>query len=202
MKRTLLLTGFEPFGDWKTNPSFDALKLATKMNLFDAADANIEIAEVPVAYETAFDALDSLVREITPEAILHFGLHGGMQRGPDVIYIETTARNRNGANKADNSGVSRGAGPIIENAAAELPSGLPTKAMHDSLKAAGFNSELSDDAGGYLCNYLFYRSVHAYGQKINCGFVHVPPVDTQGGLISLDQMAQAVTKLASAAIEA
>ena len=202
MTRTLLLTGFEPFGDWEINPSFDALKLAAKTELFDLTDVNIEIAEVPVAYDSAFEALDGLVQEIKPDAILHFGLHGGMSRGKDVFYIETTARNRNGAHKPDNSGIQRDDGAIIDGAPDELPSSLPVSAMRDVLKTEGFQAELSDDAGGYLCNYLFYRSVHAYGQNFNCGFVHVPPVDTQGGVISLERMAIAAATLARSALEA
>lgn len=196
MATTLLLTGFEPFGDWKTNPSYDALKLADNTGLFDAPDIEVCIAEVPVAYDSAFETVQMLVESENPTAIVHFGLHGGLKRANDVIYIETTARNRNGATKADNSGQKRDATKIIVNAADTIATTLPVSTICNTLQGAGLRAETSDDAGAYLCNYLFFRTLHAYGQKIPCGFIHVPPVDTLGGVITVERLANAVASIA------
>jgi len=37
----------------------------------------------------------------------------------------------------------------------------------------------SDDAGGYLCNYVFFRALHVLSSvpRKRIGFVHVPPVE-------------------------
>ncbi|MEN8184635.1 MAG: pyrrolidone-carboxylate peptidase, partial [Myxococcota bacterium] len=38
----------------------------------------------------------------------------------------------------------------------------------------------SDDAGGFLCNHVFYRArdwVEHAGLAIPCGFVHLPPLE-------------------------
>ncbi|MCF6228028.1 MAG: pyroglutamyl-peptidase I [Planctomycetes bacterium] len=196
MTKKLLLTGFEPFGDWQSNPSFDALKFAADAGLFDAPDLAVEIAEIPVDYNRVFDTVERLVESVKPAAIVHFGLHSGLARGRDVIYIETTARNRNGASKPDNAGIQRDAGVILANEPATIATTLPASALCNALSRAGFSVETSDDAGGYLCNFLFFRTLSAFGEQFPCGFIHVPLVDTLGGVITLERMAHAMATVA------
>src|SRR5690606_25057076 len=55
----------------------------------------------------------------------------------------------------------------------------------------------SDDAGGYVCDDLFFRTRHHLertGATIPCGFVHVPPAaqTDDAGHLSLAAMTRAV----------
>ncbi len=193
--RCLLLSGFEPFGQWESNPSWDALIRAEQLGLF--GDRDVRVLRVPVAYDRAFEALQQAIVHYQPTAAISFGLHGGMKdRGADVIYVESTARNRDGADKPDNAGIQRAALPIEADGPATLASGLPVAAMVTALREGGFSAEVSDDAGAYLCNHLFYRAALAYGDVFPYGFVHVPPVQSLGGSLTLDRLAQAVALLA------
>ena len=190
----ILASGFEPFGDFTSNPSWDALKLAQSGELL-AADTHITC--LPVDYERTFDAFSTAVEAIKPELAVSFGLHGGIKgRGADVIYIETTARNFDGANKPDNAGQRRKM-PIIPGALDTMNATFPANNLLAALNEAGFKAELSDDAGAYLCNHLFYRGLHAYTGRFPYGFVHVPPVDTMGGVLSLKDMARAMAIMAN-----
>ncbi|MBX3459886.1 MAG: pyroglutamyl-peptidase I [Planctomycetes bacterium] len=194
MKR-ILMTGFEPFGDWKINPSWDALELAENRGLFDRLE--VSLARIPVTYGGAFAAFERAVREHQPVAAVSFGLHGGMRgRDADAIYIETTARNRDGAGKADNAGVMRAAIEIEPGSPPQLQSTLPMSAMIGALKRAGFNAQSSDDAGAYLCNHLFYRGALLCGGRFPYGFIHVPPVESQGGVLTLEQLARVAAAVA------
>lgn len=194
----ILLTGFEPFGDWKTNPSWDALVYARDHGLFDGLE--IALARVPVVYATAFGALDLAVEQHKPETAISFGLHGGMGgRDARTIYVETTARNRDGASKADNSGVARAECAIDAAAPATLPSALDSTAIVRALKADGFAAAESADAGAYLCNHLFFRGASALRGRIPYGFVHVPPVQPMGGTLPLDRLARAAALIARVA---
>lgn len=194
MKR-VLLTGFEPFGDWKSNPSWDALELAENRGLFDRIE--VSLARIPVTYGGAFAALERAIREHEPSAVVSLGLHGGMRgRDADAIYIETTARNRDGAGKADNAGVVRAAIEIEPASPGQLQSTLPMSALIGALKRAGFNAQSSDDAGAYLCNHLFYRGALFCLSRIPYGFIHVPPVESQGGVLTLAQLADAAALVA------
>lgn len=51
--------------------------------------------------------------------------------------------------------------------------------LADKLKAAGHNVELSESAGRYLCNYIYFRSLQACTSVPNWHalFVHFPPLD-------------------------
>jgi pyroglutamyl-peptidase len=186
-----LLTGFDPFGEWASNPSWDALVRADQLGLF--GDTRVELVRAPVTWEGAFEALERAVAGNPPDFAISFGLHGGLKsRGGDTIYIETTARNRDGAAKPDNAGIQRAALPIEEDGPDTLPTGLPAGAIVAALKGEGFSAEASDDAGAYLCNHLFYRGALAFGARFPYGFVHVPPVESLGGSLTLDRLAAAV----------
>ncbi|MBZ0135938.1 MAG: hypothetical protein K8I27_06155 [Planctomycetes bacterium] len=190
----ILLSGFEPFGAFATNPSWDALKHAFDTGLLPA-DAHT--VRLPVSYDATFKAFATSVDAVKPEAAISFGLHGGLQgRESGAIYIETTARNRDGANKPDNTGVQRGAAAIIADAPASLAATFPANALLEALQQAGFNAQLSDDAGSYLCNHLFYRALHAYKGRFPYGFVHVPPVDSMGGVYKLEELGRAMAIMA------
>lgn len=211
--RRVLLSGFEPFGDFASNPSWDALVHARDEGMFETG---VRLARIPVAYEQAFAVFEKAAIEYEPEAAISFGVYGsprdsgsfrranglqgsdpvsGTETGSDpfgVIYLETMARNRDGAGKPDNAGQLRGTEPIEPGAPAALAASFPASALKQALHEAGFAAELSEDAGGYLCNHLFFRAGLAFGGDIPYGFVHVPPVDSMGGALSLGELARAI----------
>ena len=54
---------------------------------------------------------------------------------------------------------------------------LPVAAMVASLERAGIPSEVSNSAGTYVCNHVFYRVMHDLarrGRDLPAGFVHLP----------------------------
>ncbi|MCC6464050.1 MAG: hypothetical protein IT463_01775 [Planctomycetes bacterium] len=200
MTPRLLLTGFEPFGNWRVNPSWDALVLAQSQGLF--AGTEVHLARLPVTWNGAYSAFEDAVRRCTPHAAVSFGLHGGMAgREAATVYIERIARNRDGATKPDNDGRQGGQGAILAHAPETLSSTLPLEPMRNALRDAGRQAEYSDDAGGYLCNHLFFRGAAALQGRIPYGFVHVPPVEGMGGSLSLLQLAQAMAQLAAVVAE-
>lgn len=194
----ILLTGFEPFGAFKTNPSWDALVYARDHGLFSTLD--VALARIPVTYDVAFAAFAAALKQHAPRVAVSFGLHGGLSgREGDVIYVETTARNRDGASKADNAGVTRPEQPIDASAPATLAGTLDVAALLNALGAAGFCAQASDNAGAYLCNHLFFRGAQALQGQIGYGFVHVPPVKDMGGVLALESLARAVAIVARVA---
>lgn len=51
---------------------------------------------------------------------------------------------------------------------------LPVSTALPILRRAGVPTDVSDDAGLYVCNSLFYETLHALPEDIKVGFVHVP----------------------------
>lgn len=194
----LLLTGFEPFGDFATNPSWDALVLARDLGLLAGLD--VTLARIPVVYDTAFAVFGAARAQASPDLAISFGLHGGLRgRDAGTIYVETTARNRDGATKADNSGQQRPEQPIEPGAPDTLAATLDTAAIVAALTGAGFAARTSDNAGAYLCNHLFFRGARALQGQIAYGFVHVPPVKSMGGILTMEQLARAMALIARTA---
>lgn len=195
----VLLSGFEPFGSFSFNPSWQALLRASQGSLLPPG-ARFGLVEVPVTFDRAFAVFKHALVGFCPDVALCFGVHAGMAgRGAETIYIERLARNRDAATKADNQGQIRKQSTIHPDAPLEISTRFAVEPFLSTLAAEGFEAEVSDDAGGYLCNHLYFRAAHAFGAEIPILFVHVPPVEGAGGTMKLSRLASAVSLLAGEA---
>lgn len=83
----------------------------------------------------------------------------------------------------------------IDDGPNTLPSTLPLERIYAELDDKGIPVHWSEDAGGYMCNYIFRLS--AFRDKVKggegmIGFVHVPQVLEDGMGMELGRMEQAV----------
>lgn len=181
-KKTLLITGFEPFGD---DPS--ALNLNPSAAIAQALHGQcintwqIEGHVLPCVFEQSVRVLTRLIKTHSPAAILCIGQAGGRS----AISIERLAVNWDEASLADNAGVVRSGQTIGRHAPAAYFSTLPIHTMRDNLLAQGIPTELSSTAGHFVCNHVFFSLMHALrGKKIPAGFVHVPYLPEQAAKAS------------------
>jgi pyroglutamyl-peptidase len=170
----ILVTGFSVFPGAPVNPTEKLIAaLRADPGLLPAA-ADIRLEILPVEYGVVPGLLETFGREFAPDIAIHFGLSAKATG----FTLERLARNEIAANRADNSGIQPRAARIIDGAG-DFASTLPLNAIHGALAAAGLPVAWSDDAGGYLCNYLFYLSLSgdfpAFAPEFS-GFVHVPPL--------------------------
>jgi pyroglutamyl-peptidase len=155
---SVLVTGFEPFGEHAVNPS------ALIAKSFDGV-------VLPVSFARAADALRVAIDERDPDVVVCLGLADG----DTAISAERFAHNIEEADVIDNDGA-RGSGAEIDPAGPlALRSTLPVDAIVAALREEGFPAEISRDAGGYLCNHIFYVLMQTLDPKRIGGFVHVPP---------------------------
>lgn len=166
----VLVTGFEPFGAHDVNPS---QLLAEQLGG----------VVLPVSYARAAEALRAALREREPELVLCFGL----AETRTAISVERFAHNLDEASTADND-AAPGSGAEIEPAGPlAVRSTLPVDEIVVSLRERGLPAEVSRDAGGYLCNHVFYVLLRTLDAGSRGGFVHVPPLD----VLPLEQLAEA-----------
>ena len=95
---------------------------------------------------------------------------------PDIT-IERVAINIDDARIADNEGNQPVDVPVVEEGPAAYWSTLPMKAIVKRLQAEGIPASVSQTAGTFVCNHLFYGLMHELekqDQKIKGGFVHIP----------------------------
>ncbi|MCA8938772.1 MAG: hypothetical protein KDB07_03125 [Planctomycetes bacterium] len=176
-KTKLLLTGFEPFAKVRRNPSWEGLAAIPVL------PEGVERLCLPVDWRAADDAIRNALDEFKPDAVISFGVHSGGEsggRGYQTFYPETQAFNVDAASIADNGGDLRKGvliDPDLPHTHARQGNGIAE--LDAALRAAGHESEISQDAGRYLCNHAYYRVLEARDSGESpikmAAFVHVPP---------------------------
>lgn len=173
--KKLLLTAFEPFAGEKMNPS---LEVARQMSRVEFSGALINAAELPVDRHQAVTTALELIHAGRPDIIIMLGEAGGRFR----ITPERIAINVDDFRIPDNAGNQPKDEPIVEGTAAAYFSTLPIRAMVDRIVSAGIPAAISNTAGTYLCNRLFYSVMHAIsseGLPAIAGFIHLPYLHEQ-----------------------
>lgn len=171
---SLLITGFGRFPGAPFNPTATlARRLAAKRRPA-LADA-FRIAHVfRTSYAAVEDELPKLIARHEPDAILLLGLAG---RTP-FVRVETRAQNRVSPLFPDVDGRIPGHAPIRPGSSA-LSGRAPFRRLFAAARAAQVPTRVSRNAGGYLCNFAYWRAIEETAQNKRpplVAFVHVPLV--------------------------
>jgi pyroglutamyl-peptidase len=170
---SILLTGFTPFDGAEINPSWQAVRL-----LAETQPAALTAVEIPTSFAKAIDALDAAIATHQPEWVICAGL----ATGRPAITPERIAINVNDARIPDNDGAQPVDTPVVPGGPAAYFSTLPLKASIAALRAAGLPARISNTAGTFVCNNIFYGLMHLIDTKypgLRGGFVHVPSAPEQ-----------------------
>lgn len=187
VKPRILLTGFTPFAGAVLNPSWLA---ASALDGETIAGHSVISAQLPTAFEASLKELGRLLRLHKPDLVICLGQAGG--RG--AILLERVALNICDAGIADNAGCQPIDVPVVSNGPVAYFSTLPIKAILQALNDAGIAAEVSQTAGTFVCNHVFYSLMHrlanqSRGCQVRGGFIHIPFVPEQGSpSMSLEQM--------------
>ena len=170
-KRTLLVTGFEPFGISSINPSQILLE-----HLVPPEGWSLKTATLPVETNNLGNVLDQILSEFSPELIFCLG----EARGESRMRVELWAKNLLNFGQPDNRGQTIRNRRIETKGLDFIFSGLcPNKMIHVLLKN-NISTLVSEDAGAYLCNQLFYTLSHRFrNEKTAVGFLHLPSLPEQ-----------------------
>lgn len=165
--KTILLTGFEPFGGDDVNPSHLA---ALALDGAALPGARVVSAVLPVDTVRVAGALHAALERARPDAVLLTGLAAG-RPWPSV---ERVAVNVLDFRAPDNAGQVRSGEPVVPGGPDAYLSGLPLAGILAAWRAAGVPGYVSDTAGLYLCNQSMYLARHVLGAGVPCGFLHLP----------------------------
>ena len=176
--RKVLLTGFDPFGGSALNPSWLAVQALHGRTVHGH---RIVAAQLPTVFGESLRVLDALLHTHQPALAICVGQAGGRS----AISIERVAINVNDAPIADNAGARPIDTPVIAGAPAACFSSLPIKAMRAAVQAEGIAAEVSQTAGTFVCNHVFYGLMHTLATQpalrhTRGGFIHVPWLPEQG----------------------
>ena len=175
MDGTALITGFEPYGGRRLNPSGE---LAAALDGARIGDLVVTGRTLPVVFAELAERIDACLAETRPAVVIALGLWPG----EPAIRLERRAVNLAHCTSPDNAGALRGGEALERDGAAELAATLPLPAIQAALLQEGIPARLSDTAGTFLCNatlYTLLRAIARRGARIPCGFIHLPYLPQQ-----------------------
>jgi len=185
--KTILLTGFEPFGKHEINPTE---LIVRELDGEVIGGCKIKGLVLPVVFGDAGDILIKAIKKVNPGVVLCLGLAADRME----ISIERLAVNLDDAEIPDNAGNQPVDQMIDPDGPAAYWSTLPIKEIAAALKMQNIPASVSMSAGTFVCNHVYYKLMLflADRPKIKGGFVHFPLLikdkETDGGLNNVARM--------------
>ncbi|MFX1495823.1 MAG: pyroglutamyl-peptidase I [Promethearchaeota archaeon] len=185
MNKIIVLTGFEPFGYFQVNPSWEAAKAFENRRI---GSFNIKSFKIPLIYKEIKHAITKIIDAENPAIIISLG-----QSYRPVISLEKVALNYADLTDATvpyNCGT-RPNDEILElNAPKAYFTKLPIRKILNKLQEQGIPAEISYTAGTFGCNQLFYTMMHkiqSEGPSTYAGFIHVPSLPSQAAKLQREK---------------
>ncbi|HET7814842.1 MAG TPA: pyroglutamyl-peptidase I, partial [Candidatus Baltobacteraceae bacterium] len=197
MAKHVLITGFEPFGGEKVNPS-DLVARSLEGRLI--AGRPLAVRVLPVETRTLGERLQRAIDEFSPDIIIGMGQAGGRS----AISIERVAINVLDFHQADNIGVMRKNDTIVRGGPDARFSPMPFADIVSAWTDNGIPGYVSNSAGTFLCNQLLYEVLGIAEQAsppIVAGFVHLPYLPAQAVQIGAENTPSMSLELVKRAIE-
>lgn len=172
---TALVTGFEPFGGESVNPSW---AVAAALAGSRIGGLRVRAVQLPCVFGAALGALDAALAAHRPVLVLALG----QAAGRCDFSLERVAINVDDARIADNAGAKPVDEPVVPGAPAGHFSTLPIKAIVVALRQAGLPASVSQSAGTFVCNHVFFGLMDRLsrrGSGARGGFMHLPLLPEQ-----------------------
>ena len=171
--KTVLLTGFEPFGGDTVNPSWEVARSLADKRLDDARIVSVRL---PCAFAEAPQALRQALQRHAPDFVVCLG----QAEGRSEITPERVALNLVQARMPDNAGAQPQEEPVIAGGPVAYFSTLPVTRLVRRLNELNIPASLSNTAGTFVCNQVFYVLQHEWARPgRGGGFVHLPCLPEQ-----------------------
>ena len=175
--KTVLITGFEPFGGESVNPSWEVV---SSLDNAIIGGCRVIARQLPCVFGESLAVLNAAIDALSPSLVLAVGQAGGRTD----ITVERVAINVDDARIADNQGQQPVDVPVVADGPAAWFSTLPIKAMVVAMRNAGIPASVSQTAGTFVCNHVMYGLLHKLrdAPAVKGGFIHIPYLPQQAAL--------------------
>ncbi|MYN08244.1 pyroglutamyl-peptidase I [Pseudoduganella aquatica] len=173
--KTILLTGFEPFNQETINPAWETVRA---LDGWSEDGFRVVARQLPCVFGEANEAMAQAVAELHPAVVIAVGQAGGRCD----LSVERVAINVDDAPIRDNRQQQLVDEAIVPGGPAAYFSTLPIKAIVGALREAGLPASVSQTAGTFVCNHVFYGLMHAAAKgrrAMRAGFIHIPYLPQQ-----------------------
>jgi pyroglutamyl-peptidase len=176
MKPRVLITGFGPFPGQPVNPSATLVRSLRQFFAREQQRFDLRAVVLKTEYEGGWQKLQSELNRFKPDVVVCFGVAAG-ETG---FRLEQQARNHCSTEKPDAAGYTPASSTINPDGAISHNATLPLNQIQSDLTAARIDCRMSDDAGDYLCNHVFFNLMAratSEGSPVRAGFIHIPVPD-------------------------
>lgn len=165
---TVLVTGFGAFGTEVVNPSG---QVAESLAGTELSGERVEGVVLPVSTGRVATLVVEALERFRPRLVLTLGLAAGRS----APALERVAINVRDFPIPDVDGEQPGGGPVVESGPDAYLTDLPIKAVLSGWKDQQIPGYVSNTAGTYLCNQVFYlASHHGRIHRTRVGLIHLP----------------------------
>ncbi|KON67730.1 pyrrolidone-carboxylate peptidase [Peribacillus butanolivorans] len=175
MEQKVLLTGFEPFGGERVNPSWEAVK---QLHGEVIDDVTLVAEQIPTVFGKSVAVMEQLIQQHNPDIVICVGQAGGRLH----ITPERVAINIDDARIPDNQGNQPIDEPIADKGPVAYWSTIPIKRIVENMKESNIPASVSHTAGTFVCNHIFYglmNYITRTSSSIRGGFIHIPFIPEQ-----------------------
>ena len=169
----IIVTGFDPFGGEKINPSIECVKALPEIE-------GVELfrVELPTVFKESAIRLNEVINDVKPDVVLCIGQAGGRPG----ITMERIAINVDDARIPDNISQQPIDEAIQLDGEAAYFTTLPIKRIVNAIRKAGIPAEVSNTAGTFVCNHIMYQALFTAtkaDKSFKAGFMHIPFIPEQ-----------------------
>lgn len=198
--RVVVLTGFEPFADFKVNPSWEAAK---RLNDKEIGSFKVKSFQMPLAYKEIKGIITDVIETQKPDVIISVG-----QSYRAHISLEKTAINFADLTESTilyNCGTRPKDETLEPDAPAAYYTRLPIRKTLTKLRQNNIPAEISYSSGTFACNQIFFHmmhKIHTGGLGTTGGFIHVPCLPSQAAQLQMTRKGKIPSMSLSTTIKA
>jgi pyroglutamyl-peptidase len=177
LNKLVVLTGFEPFADFKVNPSWEAAKALDDKEI---SSFRVKAFQIPLAYEGIKSTITQIADKHRPAVMITMG-----QSYREMISLEKVAVNFADLTESQviyNCGTRPKDETLEPNGPTAYFTTLPLREILNTLRKNTIPAEISYTAGAFACNQIFYHTMHKIHKDrldTRAGFVHFPCLPSQ-----------------------
>ena len=174
MLHRVLLTGFEPFGGYTDNSSWEVARQVASCGV---KGVEVVAEQLPVSFARVGEVLRSAIELHTPDLVIMLG----QTTTTDCVRLERVALNMMDSAMGDNDGVKPDEEPIYKGEESALFTSSPIKKLRSAIEAQGIAVKITNSAGLYVCNRAYYEALRLCRERegLQAIFVHLPLYEGQ-----------------------
>jgi pyroglutamyl-peptidase len=172
----ILITAFGPFDKFTVNPSEIVLNmLKESINIHQYLEFEWQVLNV------SYKEIDYFIKNKKShhDLIIHLGVATNSKQ----MRFEKKAKNLKSGKDIYNVNPSNEA---ISGNIDFISSSFPINILNNIISNISTHVVFSNDAGTYLCNYLYFNSLHYFSDKTHVLFVHIADVYSEPEAVSIE----------------